>query len=492
MNKKLKKSISLGLLSVSILSMSLCIDADSAYAASSQNRQQIAVKDVYNPTAFTEKIKKILAEYDSKTGINRMNDNKDTATAENSIDKYQEKEAAPPHSAPTEQKLAQHNFKNEGRYNFDWQGTPIAQSLYAVAKVANRDIVINGTLTGNVYMSLHNTTCENAMQYLSNAFDFNWMVDDNTIVISTSSLMMQSKVLNVHYLSDLEKLASDLKSLGLDESNIFANTETRTISVTGTPYQIKQVERRLAAIDKPVSQCLVLAQLIEINHGDSLDLGVQYSLPTYSHTGTPSGKTDDMSFKGNWLEKLTFSTSISANKSLSKGKVVSRPMIMVMNGQEGEVNFGDQVPILTSNTTAAATSITFEYKNVGINLVITPAIDEITGTISMKIKAEISNITSWVSSGQNKAPQISTRKATTSAQLKSGQSFVIGGLMSVKDLDNLSGIPGLMNLPILGELFKFHTKSREYAEIYIMITPYIVGDNIDPKALLRKVDENNG
>lgn len=165
---------------------------------------------------------------------------------------------------------------------------------------------------------------------------------------------------------------------------------------------------------------------------------------------------------------------------------------MVMNGQEGEVNFGDQVPILTSNTTAAATSITFEYKNVGTNLVITPAIDEITGTISMKIKAEISNITSWVSSGQNKAPQISTRKATTSAQLKSGQSFVIGGLMSVKDLDNLSGIPGLMNLPILGELFKFHTKSREYAEIYIMITPYIVGDNIDPKALLRKVDENNG
>lgn len=492
MNKKLKKSISLGLLSASILSTSLCIDAESAYAASSQNRQQIAVKDVYNPTAFTEKIKKILAEYDSKTGINRMNDNKDTATAENSIDKYQEKEAAPPHSAPTEQKLAQHNFKNEGRYNFDWQGTPIAQSLYAVAKVANRDIVINGTLTGNVYMSLHNTTCENAMQYLSNAFDFNWMVDDNTIVISTSSLMMQSKVLNVHYLSDLEKLASDLKSLGLDESNIFANTETRTISVTGTPYQIKQVERRLAAIDKPVSQCLVLAQLIEINHGDSLDLGVQYSLPTYSHTGTPSGKTDDMSFKGNWLEKLTFSTSISANKSLSKGKVVSRPMIMVMNGQEGEVNFGDQVPILTSNTTAAATSITFEYKNVGTNLVITPAIDEITGIISMKIKAEISNITSWVSSGQNKAPQISTRKATTSAQLKSGQSFVIGGLMSVKDLDNLSGIPGLMNLPILGELFKFHTKSREYAEIYIMITPYIVGDNIDPKALLRKVDENNG
>lgn len=173
----------------------------------------------------------------------------------------------------------------------------------------------------------------------------------------------------------------------------------------------------------------------------------------------------------------------------SKGKVVSRPMIMVMNGQEGEVNFGEQVPILTSNTTSSSTSVTFEYKDVGTNLVITPSIDELTGTISMKIKAEINNITAWTSSGQNKAPQISTRKATTSAQLKSGQSFVIGGLMSVKDLDNLSGIPGLMELPILGELFKFHTHSKEYAEIYIMVTPYIVSDDIDPKSLLRKVEE---
>lgn len=496
MNKKLKKIISLALLSASIYSITSCTDIELVYAASSQNiRQTAAGKDIYDPNIFTEKIKKILAEYNTGTGNNSSSE--ESKKEKYTYNTYIEEETSPtaaPATPPVstiiqsqpEPQISQHNFQNVGRYNFDWQGTPIAQSLYAVAKVANRDIVINGDLSGNVYMSLHNVTCESAMQYLSNAFNFNWMVDDNIIMVSTSELMLQSKVLNIHYLSDLDKLTSDLKSIGIDESNIYANTETRTISVTGTPYQIRQVERRLSAIDKPVSQCLVLAQLIEINHGDNLDLGMQYSLPTYAHTGSTSGRTDNTSFKGNWLEKLTFSASASASKSLSKGKVVSRPMIMVMNGQEGEINFGEQVPILTSNTTSSSTSVTFEYKDVGTNLVITPSIDEVTGTISMKIKAEISNITSWVSSGQNKAPQISTRKATTSAQLKSGQSFVIGGLMSVKDLDNLSGIPGLMDLPILGELFKFHTHSREYAEIYIMVTPYIVSDSIDPKALLRK------
>ena len=275
----------------------------------------------------------------------------------------------------------------------------------------------------------------------------------------------------------------------LDESNIFANSETRSVSVTGTPYQVAAAVRHMSAIDKPVSQCLVLAQLIEINHGDKLDLGMQYSLPTYSHTGTTSGITDSSSFKGNWLEKLTFSANATASKSLSKGKVVSRPMIMVMNGQEGVVNFGDQVPILSSTTTSSSTSMTAEYKDIGTNLTITPAIDEVTGTISMKIAAEISNITSWISKGETTAPQISTRKATTSAHLKSGQSFVIGGLMSVKDLDNLSGIPGLMNLPILGELFKFHSQTKEYSEVYIMITPYIVTDDIDPKEILRQVGD---
>ena len=58
--------------------------------------------------------------------------------------------------------------------------------------------------------------------------------------------------------------------------------------------------------------------------------------------------------------------------------------------------------------------------------------------------------------------------------------------MSEQQLDNLSGIPGLMNLPILGQLFRYHQKSTKYDEVFVMITPYIVTDDMNPEEILRK------
>ncbi len=385
---------------------------------------------------------------------------------------------------------ANNAFKHEdATFTFDWQGTDIAPAIYAVARAAGRDIVVNGDLQGKVYMSMHDVTCARALDYLARTFNFNWSIDEVTeaILISTDDKMLTSQVFRVHYV-DKARLAEELKALGIEEDKIYANPETGTVSVTGTYYQIQSAARRIKALDAPVSQCLVVAQLIEIDHGNKLDLGVTYNLPTYSHTGTTSGITNDDSFRGNWLEKLTFSASATANEALSKGKVIARPMVLAMNGSEASVKFGDQVPIANTTATTASTEVSIDYKDVGTNLKIIPFIDEATGTITIKLNAEISNITQWRTVNGTQAPQISTRNAITNARLHSGQSFVIGGLMSAEELDNLSGIPGLMHLPILGSLFRFHSTSKSYAEVFIQITPYIVSDNLNPEEILRRVD----
>jgi len=512
----------------------MLMGTENVYAASAERQQDRTIERVEqslggqeNPLTFTERIQRILDEYDTgrtHRWSSATSSGKDTAdmtkTDEEDIKPVPAKvEVKPAEKAEPKQEPATSTEKpsdptkpvvpqlKEGRYNFDWQGTPIAQSLYAVAKIAKKDVVVNGDINGNVFISLHNVTCNQAMDYLSSSFNFNWMVDGNAIVISTKDQMLQSQVFKVHHSVDMDKLKEELKTLGIDDSHIYANTESRSISVSGTPYELRQAKQRLAAIDKPVSQCLVVAQLIEVSHGKSLNLGLSYSLPTYSHSGessstsssSSSSSSDDSSgssssgssssLKGPWLDKLTFSASSQAHRELSKGKVISRPMVMMMNGQEGMVNFGEKVPVLSATTTSSSTDVTVTYNDIGTKLTITPSIDEEEGEIAMKISAEVSNISQWRTSGSTTAPQISTRQATTSAHLHSGQSFVIGGLMSESELDNLSGIPGLMNLPILGSLFRLHTKSKSYAEVYIMITPYIVSDEIDPKEILRKVEE---
>lgn len=384
---------------------------------------------------------------------------------------------------------ARTSIAGDHRYNFDWRGTPLAQSLYGVAKIAQKGVVVNGDIKGNVYMSLHQVTCDQALDYLSRAFGINWMADDNNIIVTTGDQMMQSKVFSVKY-ANKDLLSKEFQSIGIDASKIYANPETGTISVTGTPYQLTEVQQRLDALDHPVAQCLLLAQLIEIDHGKDLDLGLTYTLPTYSHTASTSGSTTD-TLHGNWIEKLTFAANSTANKSLSKGKVIARPMVMSLNGQKGVVDFGDRVPVLTRSDTGSYNTLTVTYEDVGTKLEMTPIINEASGDITLTVSTEVSNITGWVSSGDTKAPQMATRKAMTSAHVKSGQSFVIGGLMSAKDLDNLSGIPGLMDLPILGKLFSYHSHSKDYAEVYIMITPFIVTDDLDPQDLYRELTKHD-
>lgn len=368
----------------------------------------------------------------------------------------------------------------DGKYNFDWRGTPLAQSLYTVAKIAHKGVVINGDIKGEVYVSLHGVTCNQVLDYLSAAYNFNWMDDDNNLIISTDKLMKQSKVIKVNYINKA-KAKEELTALGIDAANIYANDETGTITITGSPYEIQQATRHLKEIDHPVAQCLLVAQLIEVSHGKSLDLGMSYQLPLYSHAAD-----DDL--KGPWPQKLTFSASATASRELDKGRVISRPMTLAQNGQEAKVLFGDRVPVFTSTNTTTSTDITVTYENVGTSLTMTPIINEDTGDISLKLSAEVSNITGYITnqSGTGRAPQIATRDVTTSAHVKSGQSFVIGGLMSEQQLDNLSGIPGLMNLPILGQLFRYHQKSTKYDEVFVMITPYIVTDDMNPEEILRK------
>ena len=370
-----------------------------------------------------------------------------------------------------------------GVYDFTWKGTPLAQSLYSLGSIAGKGLVVTGT----VFMNLKGVTCERALDLLSRAYNFNYMVDGDQIIISTDKLMLQTETFRIEY-GNKAKIREEFKATGIDETQIYANEEQGTISVTGTPYQLQRCKNILKSIDKPVAQVLLVAQLIEISHGKNVNLGLQYNLPTYNHVGTPSDNKAN-TLHGRWLEKFTFGASVQANRALSKGKVIARPMVMIMNGQKGQVEFGDQVPVLTSTATTASTSITVEYKDVGTKLSVIPVINERTGDVSMSVETEVSNITQWVTSGSIRAPQISTRKAVTSAHLKSGQSFIIGGLMSANDLDNLSGIPGLMNLPILGKLFSYHTRSKTFGEIFVMLTPYIVTEDVNPAQILRQVEE---
>jgi len=305
----LKKKLCTSLLTLTILSGLSLTCPNYIYAAAAD---AVAVADAAanDPNTFTARIQKILDEYHQNRNRIVTPQEKSSATTTpqagiTTVVPTTDLSAAPVEiNKPTALTGLHEDYFT---YNFDWQGTPIAQSLYAVAKEAHKSVVVNGQLSGDVYTSLQGVTCVQALDYLSRSFNFNWMEDpdSNAIIISTADIMKQSRIFEIHFV-DKDKIAGELGALGIDAKGIYANTETGTISVTGTPYQLQEAAKRIKAIDNPVSQCLIVAQLIDISHGHNLDLGMQYTLPTYSFTTSSTN--------------LTYSVTAAGSRELSKGK----------------------------------------------------------------------------------------------------------------------------------------------------------------------------
>lgn len=142
---------------------------------------------------------------------------------------------------------------------------------------------------------------------------------------------------------------------------------------------------------------------------------------------------------------------------------------------------GDKVPVFTStsdsNDTDSDTSLSVEYKEVGVKLEVLPRINELDKeTITLVIKPSVSTISQWVESGNNKAPQISERSAETTVRVKNGETILLGGLLKNEEIKSIKQIPFLSKIPILGEIFKSRSIEKKDTEIVIAITPTIVYD----------------
>ncbi len=430
-----------------------------------------------------ERIQKIIDNYEAEQKATEKSDEIANANADKKAREAEATEgpAAKPVNLPPPNSANLPHAVKEKRMTFDWRNAQISQSIYGVAKAMNMGVVINAKVEGTVYANLKNVTCDQALDYLGRAYNFNWMIEDGTIFISTNEFMKQTEVFNIDY-ANKTKVIEEFKSLGIDDSRMYANSENGTVSVTGTPWQLKQARRMLERVDQPTKQCLILAQLVEVSHGRDLTHGFSWTLPTLT-------KGEGESW-GGWGNKISLSAAVIANKDLSKGKVVARPLVSMYNGETGKVSFGDSIPIMSTTTTSASTTVSVEYKDVGTTLTVVPNINDRLGEVGLNVEIEVSNIVSWVSASGTRAPQIATRNAKTTARLKSGESFVIGGLMSKRELDNLSGIPGLMDLPILGALFRHHDKSTTYSEVYVIMTPFIIAEGVNPKALLSSIKQH--
>ncbi len=251
------------------------------------------------------------------------------------------------------------------------------------------------------------------------------------------------------------------------------------------------------------------AMVIEINSDDAKKLGVTYSSPTTDgsdgitmndpgtfYAGETYGAQRDKGshwYSRNWL--FTHFSQINAQLRLlieqGKARVVSRPNITTMSGKSAGILVGGQIPYPVASS--SSNNITVEYKPYGITLnLLNPTVDR-QGNVQAKINAEVSRL-DWsnsVTTNGYKMPGLSTRSAQTEVTIPSGMTMAIGGLLNSEDSKSIQKLPLLGDIPILGELFKYHNDSRQKSEIMILLTPRVVNERTEVKMSTKMAETFN-
>jgi pilus assembly protein CpaC len=163
----------------------------------------------------------------------------------------------------------------------------------------------------------------------------------------------------------------------------------------------------------------------------------------------------------------------------NQATILAEPNLIAMSGETASFLAGGEIPIITPQGGTTNATITVAYKQVGVSLAFTPTI--IGDRINLKVAPEVSQLSTigsisvpLTATAVVTVPGIQTRKASTTIELGSGQSFAIAGLLQASSQQDIVKLPWLGDIPVLGSLFKSDAFQRSETELVIIITPYFV------------------
>ena len=169
-------------------------------------------------------------------------------------------------------------------------------------------------------------------------------------------------------------------------------------------------------------------------------------------------------------------------ESYGATRILANPKIMVTNNQESRIHVGEKQAYVTTTTTTGQVSNTVAedvtFVDVGIQLSMTPEINE-DGYVTMKVKAEISSVTSTlITPSENKIPIIDTSLAETTVMVKEGTTIVLGGLRRDEEVTTKEQTPFFSKIPFIGSMFKSGNKKVDRTELMILLTPHIITGDV--------------
>jgi len=289
-------------------------------------------------------------------------------------------------------------------------------------------------------------------------------------------------------------LDSNVSVDGLSEVKIIADEDNNSILVLASQEDYRSIEAAIRRLDTAPRQVLIEATIAEVSLSNTLNYGVRWFLENNNYqlginAPVPSRALGDGLAFAFFDQSSDVSAFFDMLASESSVNFLSTPQVMVLDNQTANIRVGDQIPVTTrssqSTSNPDAPIVTeVQFRDTGTLLTVTPRINA-GGQVMLEVSQEVSLPGTEPAIGGGGNVAISQRTINSSVIVQSGQTVVLGGLILENRGEGRSGVPGLMNIPLIGALFSQTKEDVFRTELIITIRPVVVGNGQE----MRRVTE---
>ncbi len=468
----------------------------------------------------------------------------------NITEQQQRRVAAPPPSASSGGTVMQHKSDAQAALS-DLSGivtlkpvsdTPITfhavedtKIIYqTIGKLAGLNVLFDPDYTSKrIPVDLTNVNLADALRIVSTmAGTFYKPVTANTIFVAQNTRQKRTDLdevavqtfylTNASQQADATEVLTAIRNLMDPSVKVYLVPSQNAIVMRATPDQLMLAQKLLNDLDRAKPEVVVDVAVLEVNRDKLRNLGITLpqsigltpqvagatssssSSSTDSSTSTSTSSTNLTLNNLAHLNANNFGVSITGgtlNALLtdSDTRVLQNPKVRATDGQKATLKIGSRIPVATGSYNAGVSTgiasigvqTQFSYIDVGVNVEMTPTV-HFDRDISLKMKMEVSTELSPVVISGVSEPVISQRAVEQTIQLKAGEPSILAGLLEQDDLKNVSGTPGLGELPLVKYLFSSQSKEVKTDEIVFVLIPHIVREPVLTRLNTRAIDTGTG
>jgi general secretion pathway protein D len=283
-----------------------------------------------------------------------------------------------------------------------------------------------------------------------------------------------------------------------DTMRIIPDPQNNSLLIYGTPQEIATVQSMLHKVDIMPLQVRIDAVIAEVDLNDALQYGTQFFFNQGINSALSFGSAANTfaeNFPGFTIGgRSGKGFALQALQAVTKVNVLSSPQLLVLDNQAARLQVGNLVPYQTGSAQSTLTSTasivsTIDYRETGVIMEVTPRVNS-NGLVTLDIAQEVSGVdnSAPTTSGIN-SPTFTERAVQSRVVVQDGQTIGLAGLISDSDSRGNQGIPWLKDIPILGVLAGQQTNSRTRTELLVLLTPHVVHDGRDARALTEDLRE---